>query len=479
VTRGERGAALPPAAAAAARRGLAPGLDELRCEALLVLAQSAAEPDLAPFLGTSPSGTLGTVGTPVNVGQALLVVPREGGARLAYLTPMEREEAAATGLALLTPEQLEVTRHQQEAAGPAAFFAAWIGAALAASGVEPGRVALAGRGPAGLVQAACALLAGAGWSWADGGGLVAALRKTKNARELAAIQQAAAGTADALRAVAALLAAATPGAAAGPPASAISGVPAGPAASSSPGAPADSLTSATPGAAAGPLASAAPRGAELHLEGAPLTVARLRAEVGRVLGERGLEQPFGAILAPAEQGAVPHTAGHPERVLRAGESLVVDLFPRGGMFADCTRTFCVGPPPEALVRAHAAVLAALRQARAAALPGARGWDLQEAVCRTFQDLGYPTPISHPGTATGYVHNLGHGVGYELHEQPIFRKECGAEGVLAAGDVFTLEPGLYDPAAGYGVRLEDLHHLGEEGLEVLTDLPYDLDPRAWE
>jgi Xaa-Pro aminopeptidase len=51
-------------------------------------------------------------------------------------------------------------------------------------------------------------------------------------------------------------------------------------------------------------------------------------------------------------------------------------------------------------------------------------------------------------------------------------------VLRQGDVFTLEPGLYDPAAGWGVRLEDLVYLGSGGLEDLTPLPYDLDPRAW-
>ena len=51
-------------------------------------------------------------------------------------------------------------------------------------------------------------------------------------------------------------------------------------------------------------------------------------------------------------------------------------------------------------------------------------------------------------------------------------------MLAAGDVFTLEPGLYDPAGGWAVRLEDLVHLGLDGPETLTPLPYDLDPRAW-
>jgi Xaa-Pro aminopeptidase len=109
----------------------------------------------------------------------------------------------------------------------------------------------------------------------------------------------------------------------------------------------------------------------------------------------------------------------------------------------------------------------------------RGFDLQEAVCRHFQDLGHPTPVSHPGTEVGYVHNLGHGVGHELHEYPSFRKEAGVEGVLAVGDVIAVEPGLYDPEAGWGVRLEDLLVLGPEGIaEDLTPLPYALDPRAW-
>jgi len=80
---------------------------------------------------------------------------------------------------------------------------------------------------------------------------------------------------------------------------------------------------------------------------------------------------------------------------------------------------------------------------------------------------------------GYVHGLGHGVGFELHEAPSFRASAGPkEGVLELGDVFTLEPGLYDPEEGFGVRLEDLVTLGEGGLENLTPLPYALDPRDW-
>ena len=91
----------------------------------------------------------------------------------------------------------------------------------------------------------------------------------------------------------------------------------------------------------------------------------------------------------------------------------------------------------------------------------------------------PTQLSDPGTTTGYVHGLGHGVGFEVHELPHFRSVGpSATAPSQRGDVFTLEPGLYDPSAGWAVRLEDLVYLGGRGLENLTPLPYDLDPRAW-
>jgi Xaa-Pro aminopeptidase len=434
---------------------LAAGLGELGCRALLVVAQSASDPDLAPFLGAR-----------AHLGAVLLVAPREGRPRLAYLNPMEREEAAATGLLLVTPEELEVLRAAREAPEPAAYLAWVISRALAASGVAPGRVALAGLAPAGEIHCACAALARQGWEWVAGNELVRLVRKRKTAPELAAIREAAAAAVDVMRALAARLAAAA-------------------ARDAGPGG--DGALALDPdgaGALDPRVAPALPAGGELWLDGRPLTVGRLRTEAARLLADRGVEQPHGNILAPGGEGSVPHSAGSDGRPLRAGEPLIVDLFPRGAwrerppMFADCTRTLCAGEPPPAVARAHAAVLRALAAARALAVPGARGWDLQEAVCLTFEKAGYATPLRQPGTTTGYVHNLCHGIGYELHELPIFRKVAGAEGVLAEGDVFTLEPGLYDPAASYGVRLEDLCYLGPDGLEVLTPLPYDLDPRRW-
>lgn len=400
--------------------GLSARLAELGCEALLVLARSSQDPDLVPFVGAA------------HLGECQLVALRDGAARLAFLTPMERDEAAATGLALITPEELDHTRWQSAALEPAELTA-WVAArALERSGLAPGRIALAGHGPAGVIQAACARLAQDGWIWVPGNGLVLALRKQKTAAEVEEIRAAAAGTCEAFRAVARL------------------------------------------------LAEAAVVDGALWLEGEPLRVARLRAEAAQVLARHGLEQPKGNILAPGDEGGVPHSTGTDERVIRPNEPVVVDLFPRGPrFFADCTRTFCAGEPPEPLARAWAAVRAALELSYERAVPGARGWDVQEAVCALLTAHGYLTPISSPGTTVGYVHNLGHGVGLDLHEQPIFKKVSGAEGVLREDDVFTLEPGLYHPEQGFGVRLEDLVWLRHGGaLENLTPLPYELDPRAY-
>jgi Xaa-Pro aminopeptidase len=388
----------------------------------LILAESARDPDLAPFTGS------------IHLGRSLLVAPLGGEPRLGHFSPLERREAAATGLATLDPEALEIERSTRETAGPGALVGAVAARALTLAGVGPRPVALAGHGAAGTLHAAGRVIEAGGWALRPGDELIRLLRKRKPAWQAAEIRRAAAGAAAAFHRLARLLAASSPRRSGG--------------------------------------------GGELWLGAERLSVGRLRAAAAAALGAAGLGQPEGNLVAAGADGAVPHTAGGDDRVLRAGESLVVDLFPAGALYADCTRTFCVGRPPEALAAAHQAVLTALGEARAGARAGVQAWQLQEAVCRLLEARGYRTPLSHPRTTVGYVHNLGHGVGFELQEYPSFRKETGAEGLLATGDVFTLEPGLYDPDAGWAVRVEDLMHLGADGPEVLTPLPYELDPRGW-
>lgn len=345
---------------------------------------------------------------------------------------MERDEATRTGLPLLRPEELDLRAIRARTTDDAGYWTEWLRSGLEAAGLSEGRLAVAGRGPLSELYQACAALAGDGLEIAAGSEVVRLARKAKGGDQLRAIRVAAAGVAAALTRVAELLA-----------------------------------------------GCAIADDGSLVLAGRPLTAGRLRGEIAELLARRGLEQPEGNIVAAGSDAGVPHTVGSDDRVLAAGESLIVDLFPRSELFADCTRTFCVGEPPARLEEAHAAVEAALRLAHARLAVGGRGWDLQLAVCEQFAALGYPTPLDDPNGVRGYVHNLGHGVGYEIHEYPSFAREAGAEGLLEAGDVLTLEPGLYDQEAGYGVRLEDLCVLGPEGPENLTDLPYALDPRTWQ
>ena len=107
-----------------------------------------------------------------------------------------------------------------------------------------------------------------------------------------------------------------------------------------------------------------------------------------------------------------------------------------------TRTFCLGEPPEELVRYHALVREALDLAYATIRPGVTGAEAHRVVCELFEKHGYRTQLSkEPGEVLdeGFFHSLGHGVGLEVHELPALGR-VGEE--IVAGDVLAVEPGLY-------------------------------------
>ena len=365
----------------------------------------------------------------MHLGECLVVLPTEGEPHLAYTTDMERGEAAATGLELLDPARLAGSDPDLPGSESGEqTFRRWR-AALRECQVLSGRVALAGTYAAGRLLEAAGHLGNAGYELFGFGAGMRRARKRKSASERAEIARVAMGTCAAMRAVARTL-------------------------------------------------SIAERVDDrLLFNGCSLTAGHLRRVAREVYVEYGLQEPRGNIISAGRDAALPHSTGDDARELRAAEAIVVDLFPKGDLYADCTRTFCIGQPPTGLVEAHRLVREALSRATEEARSGIHATRLQEHVCDRFEASGWDTPRSKPGTTRGYVHGLGHGVGRELHELPAFRGE-GVESRLAPGDVFTLEPGIYDPQAGFGVRLEDLFLLGSSGPRCLTTLPYDLDPASW-
>jgi Xaa-Pro aminopeptidase len=223
------------------------------------------------------------------------------------------------------------------------------------------------------------------------------------------------------------------------------------------------------------LRAAEARNGELVVDGEVLSCERLKVAIAQAFTEHGAAADE-MVVSHGPQTAVGHDMG--SGPIAAGEPVVLDLFPRdreSACFADMTRTFVVGTPPPELVEYHALTLEALQKALAGVRAGVVGNDLHVQTCELFQQHGYPTQLSkEPGTvlADGFYHGLGHGVGLEVHEKPSLG--MSREDPLVAGDVVTIEPGLYRQGFG-GCRLEDLALVTADGAENLTDYPYDLAP----
>ena len=187
---------------------------------------------------------------------------------------------------------------------------------------------------------------------------------------------------------------------------------------------------------------------------------RTEREVARALEHemrtRGAQDPsFPSIVAAAENGALPHAT--PRDVPIPPRALVtLDIGARlDGYCSDCTRTWATGGLDDDLAELYELVRSTQEAAVAAVRPGPTGREV-DAVAR---DL-----IAAAGHEEHFGHGLGHGVGLEVHESPRLARSEDAR--LAAGNVVTVEPGVYVPGRG-GVRIEDLVVLTEDGCEVLS------------
>ena len=179
----------------------------------------------------------------------------------------------------------------------------------------------------------------------------------------------------------------------------------------------------------------------------------------------------GTIVAIGPQGARPHDTG--SGPLRANVPVVIDIFPRDkdtGYWGDITRTVVRGRASEQVRKMHRDVLAAQKLALSMVRPGVESRAVQRAVEDFFRRRGHETRLSPPGRECGFFHSVGHGVGLEIHESPGLRNEPGR---LAAGNVLTVEPGLYVPGVG-GVRIEDTVAVTRTGYKILATCPKKLE-----
>ncbi len=210
----------------------------------------------------------------------------------------------------------------------------------------------------------------------------------------------------------------------------------------------------------------------------PITVRKVKSRINLWLAERGLDNPHGTIFAPGAEGGVPHSMGSPHAVLRLGEPIVFDIFPieaGGGYWADFTRTWCLGYASDAAQALYDDVRFVYETLISEIKPDERCAVFQARTCELFKQRGHPTVNEDPTTKVGYVHSLAHGLGLDVHERPGFYGDPKtAKEFLRRGHVITVEPGLYYPGRGMGMRIEDAVYMRPDGKpEVLAPYPLDL------
>ena len=197
----------------------------------------------------------------------------------------------------------------------------------------------------------------------------------------------------------------------------------------------------------------------------------LRAEIEGFLKQRGCTAEQ-TITACGEDASQPHNLG--SGPLLAGKPIVIDIFPRSdrsGYWGDMTRTFCKGKALPVVRKAFKSVLKASEIAQKMIRAGVCAADVHRAAAESMASDGFLTGHTPDGLPCGFIHGLGHGLGLEIHEGP--RVSPINSKPLAAGNVVSVEPGLYHPSWG-GIRLEDIVAVTKDGCHNFNTMEKELE-----
>jgi Xaa-Pro dipeptidase len=193
-------------------------------------------------------------------------------------------------------------------------------------------------------------------------------------------------------------------------------------------------------------------------------IGKTETEFSQALGaefNKGELFSFGASVQAGPNAAIPHySTGN--ALIKKGNCLLVDFWGRyNGYFTDCTRTFHFGKPDSEFEKIYAIVLEAYLAAESKARAGNTLADVDLAARSAIEKYGY---------GEYFTHRTGHGLGIDVHECISVNK--GENIIIKPGMVFSIEPGIYIPGR-FGVRIENLVAIGENGTEILHNYPREL------
>jgi len=215
----------------------------------------------------------------------------------------------------------------------------------------------------------------------------------------------------------------------------------------------------------------------IKTNGEPLTIGDVKKLINLWLAERGAANPEGTIFAIGRDAGVPHSSGTTSDLIRLGKTIIFDIFPcevGGGYYYDFTRTWSLGYATDEVLAIYEDVSSVYQQIMSELAINTPCKPYQARTCDLFESKGHPTNRIDPKSENGYVHSLGHGLGLHVHEKPWFGNNASDDDRLEPGVVVTIEPGLYYPDRGMGVRLEDTVWARPDGkMEILAEYPHDL------